>query len=234
MMRLDKFLVSAHVATRSEAKSMIKKGRISINGTIASKPDIKIDEMCDVIAVDDNIISYSEHEYIMLNKPAGVVSATNDNFDKTVIDLINSSNKDLFPVGRLDKDTEGLLLITDDGALAHSLLAPGKHVDKTYYAKIEGVVTKDHIDSFSKGVIIDKDYLTKPAKLTIIDSNEISEVYITIHEGKFHQIKKMFISQDMKFIYLKRIKMKNLSLDEKLEPGCYRYLTKEEIEDLKN
>ncbi|MBE5957973.1 MAG: rRNA pseudouridine synthase [Lachnospiraceae bacterium] len=234
MMRLDKFLVETHKATRSEAKQMAKKGLITLNGETVRKTDIKIDENTDIIAVNQEVINYKQFEYYMLNKPSGVVSATRDNIDKTVIDLISSPNKDLFPVGRLDKDTEGLLLITDDGNLAHELLSPKKHVDKKYYAKIEGIVTEETVNAFEKGVTIDGDYITKPAKLEIINSSDISEVLVTIREGKFHQIKKMFLSQNMKVLYLKRLSMKNLILDSNLKSGCYRELTKEEIIDLKN
>ncbi|MCR5837453.1 MAG: rRNA pseudouridine synthase [Lachnospiraceae bacterium] len=233
MMRLDKFLVATHTATRSEAKKMIKRGRVFINDKKATSSDIKIDENQDIVTLDGNIINYSRYEYIMFNKPAGVVSATKDNTCKTVMDIINSPNRNLFPVGRLDKDTEGLMLITDDGALAHNLLAPGKHVDKTYFVRVEGVVTFATADAFAKGVIIDEDYLTKPARLEIINSDDISEVRVTIHEGRFHQIKKMFLSQNMKVIYLKRLSMKNLILDENLEIGCFRKLTQSEIDNLK-
>jgi 16S rRNA pseudouridine516 synthase len=233
-MRLDKFLVATHTATRSEAKNMIKRGRIFVNDEKATSSDIKIDESQDVITIDGNVINYSRYEYIILNKPAGFVSATKDNTCQTVMDIINSPNKNLFPVGRLDKDTEGLMLITDDGALAHNLLAPGKHVDKTYYARVEGNVTEVTVDAFANGVIIDGDYMTQPAKLDIINSGDISEVRVTIHEGRFHQIKKMFLSQNMKVIYLKRLSMKNLVLDDDLEIGNFRKLTEEEINDLKN
>ena len=170
----------------------------------------------------------------MLNKPAGVVSATEDPRDKTVIDLIEDRRrKDLFPAGRLDKDTEGLLLITNDGALAHDLLSPKKHVDKKYYAKIEGTVTEEDVELFEKGVDIGEKRATLPAVLTILSSGEESEITLTIREGKFHQVKRMFEAVGKKVTYLKRLSMGSLVLDEKLLPGEYRKLTEQELTQLK-
>ena len=169
----------------------------------------------------------------MLHKPSGVVSATKDKKEKTVLDLIEGQKrKDLFPVGRLDKDTEGLLLITNDGTLAHRLLAPGKHVDKVYYAKIDGKVTKEDVIRFSEGVDIGDEDLTLPAKLEILTSAEESQILLTIQEGRFHQVKRMFESVGKKVTYLKRMSMGSLILDENLKKGEYRPLTKEEIEKL--
>jgi 16S rRNA pseudouridine516 synthase len=178
-------------------------------------------------------IAYEQFEYYMLNKPAGVVSATIDARDKTVIDLIEEKNrKDLFPVGRLDKDTEGLLLITNDGELAHQLLSPKKHVDKVYYAKVEGHVTDEDVELFQRGVDIGEKEQTLPAKLVILQSGVISEVHLTIQEGKFHQVKRMFEAVNKKVIYLKRLSMGTLQLDETLLPGEYRRLTEEELQRL--
>ena len=171
---------------------------------------------------------------LVLNKPAGVVSATEDPRDKTVIDLIEDRRrKDLFPAGRLDKDTEGLLLITNDGALAHDLLSPKKHVDKKYYAKIEGTVTEEDVELFGKGVDIGEKRVTLPAVLTILSSGEESEITLTIREGKFHQVKRMFEAVGKKVTYLKRLSMGSLVLDEKLLPGEYRKLTEQELTQLK-
>lgn len=231
-MRLDKFLAEAGGCTRSEAKLLIKSGKVTVNGKIVKKADEKIDEKADAVFMKNEEIKYHKYEYYMLNKPAGVVSATSDEKDKTVISLIGSNRKDLFPVGRLDKDTEGLLLITNDGVLAHNLLSPKKHVNKKYYAKISGYVTKDTVSVFAEGLKISNEFTAMPAKLEIITSDEVSEIYVTIQEGKYHQIKKMFIAVGMEVIYLKRISMKNLVLDKNLAPGMYRELKEDEINDL--
>ena len=169
----------------------------------------------------------------MLHKPAGVVSATTDAKDKTVIDLItDKKRKDLFPVGRLDKDTEGLLLITNDGDMAHRLLAPKKHVDKVYYARIDGRVTEEDVLAFQEGISIGQGEVAKPAKLEILKADEISEIHVTIQEGKFHQVKRMFHTIGKEVLYLKRLSMGSLVLDESLPLGAYRKLTREELEDL--
>lgn len=231
-MRLDKFLTETHNCTRSQAKQIIRQGRITVNGSKVCKPEMKILENEDSVAIDDKLLTYAKYEYYMLNKPAGVVSATTDDRDRTVISLIDSGRTDLFPVGRLDKDTEGLLLITNNGELAHNLLSPKKHVDKTYYAKIEGIVTEEMIKAFEEGVKISEDFTALPAKLEIIKIGEISEVSVTIREGKFHQIKRMFKAFGMEVVFLKRLSMKNLVLDDKLSPGEYRKLTEEEINGL--
>ena len=234
LIRLDKFLTELSVGTRSEVKGIIKKGRVTVNEEICKAADKKINTVSDTVAVDGKQLQYSKYEYYMLNKPAGVVSATTDERCETVIDLITISNrKDLFPVGRLDKDTEGLLLISNDGMLAHNLLSPKKHVDKVYYAKIKGIVTKQDIEEFEKGLVVDEEFTAMPAKLNIINSAEISEITLTIKEGKFHQVKRMFEAVDKEVIYLKRLSMGSLTLDENLKPGEYRSLTEEEIVALK-
>lgn len=233
-MRLDKYLAQMSVGSRSEVKQMIRKGQVCINGQTAKKPESKVELAGDVITVNGTEISYAEEEYIMLHKPAGVVSATKDDREKTVIDLISGKKrKDLFPVGRLDKDTEGLLLLTSDGVLAHKLLAPKKHVDKTYYARIQGNITEEDVQAFKEGLDIGEEKLTMPARLEILDADKISEILVTIQEGKFHQVKRMFEAVDKKVIYLKRLSMGTLLLDEGLKPGEYRKLTKDEIESLK-
>ena len=233
MLRLDKFLSEMGVGTRTEVKKMIKAKRVTIDGAPASKPETKIDTETSVICVDGREITYRKFEYYMLHKPAGVVSATVDKNDPTVIDLIKGQKrKDLFPVGRLDKDTEGLLLITNDGDLAHRLLTPGKHVDKTYFARIDSPVTAEDVELFSKGLDIGDDTLTMPAKLEILQSGEESEILLTIQEGRFHQVKRMFEAVGKHVIYLKRISMGTLKLDDTLEKGDYRSLTTKEIDEL--
>lgn len=230
VIRLDKYLCDMGIGTRSEVKNYIKKGRITVNSEIVKVPDKKINIHDDTVTYDHNIIGYVTYEYYMLNKPSGVVSATNDNTSRTVIDLIESSvRKDLFPVGRLDKDTEGLLLITNDGALAHQLLSPKKHVGKVYYAKVNGIVTEDDIRIFKEGVVISEDFKALPADLVILQSAEVSEIELTIYEGKFHQVKRMFEAVNKEVIYLKRLSMGNLTLDKNLSVGEYRTLTEEEL-----
>lgn len=236
MMRLDKYLAEMGVGTRQEVKKQIRQGKAAVNGTVVKAADTKIDETSDEVTISGRNISYVSYEYYMLNKPAGVVSATEDRRDTTVIDLIKEKKrKDLFPVGRLDKDTEGLLLITNDGDLAHRLLAPKKHVDKVYYAKIDGMVTEEDVKQFAEGIDIgaEEEEMTRPAKLDIMKSAEESEIRLTIHEGKFHQVKRMFLAVGKEVTYLKRERMGTLCLDENLKPGEYRLLTEEEIENVR-
>lgn len=235
-MRLDKYLAEMGVGTRQEVKKQIRQGKAAVNGTVVKAADTKIDETSDEVTISGRNISYVSYEYYMLNKPAGVVSATEDRRDTTVIDLIKEKKrKDLFPVGRLDKDTEGLLLITNDGNLAHRLLAPKKHVDKVYYAKIDGMVTEEDVKRFAEGIDIgaEEEEMTRPAKLDIMKSAEESEIRLTIHEGKFHQVKRMFLAVGKEVTYLKRERMGTLCLDENLKPGEYRLLTEEEIENVR-
>lgn len=235
-MRLDKYLAEMGVGTRQEVKKQIRQGKAAVNGTVVKAADTKIDETSDEVMICGRNISYVSYEYYMLNKPAGVVSATEDRRDTTVIDLIKEKKrKDLFPVGRLDKDTEGLLLITNDGDLAHRLLAPKKHVDKVYYAKIDGMVTEEDVKRFAEGIDIgaEEEEMTRPAKLDIMKSAEESEIRLTIHEGKFHQVKRMFLAVGKEVTYLKRERMGTLCLDENLKPGEYRLLTEEEIENVR-
>ncbi|MDY4741562.1 MAG: pseudouridine synthase [Lachnospira sp.] len=238
LLRLDKALADMQAGTRSQVKELIRKKRITVNGDIVTKPEFKVDTDKDTIFLDDKCLSYTEYEYYMLNKPAGVISATEDKSQQTVIDLIKTrKRKDLFPVGRLDKDTEGLLLITNDGALAHNLLSPGKHVDKTYYSIVKGRIDKDVVDTFAKGFIVDKELTAMPSKLEIISYNsdkDCSEVNITIQEGKFHQIKRMFAAVGSEVLFLKRLSFGSLGLDNTLKPGEYRSLTETEVNLLKN
>lgn len=234
MMRLDKFLCETGFGTRSEVKALLKKGQVSVNGEIVKKPEQKIDEQKDEVICAGNRAVYAAWEYVMLHKPAGVLSATEDRHQKTVLDLLDSTaRQDLFPVGRLDKDTEGLLLLTNDGELAHRLLSPKKHVDKTYYAKIAGTVTAEHVQQFREGLDIGEKKPTLPAELKILKSGADSEILVTIQEGKFHQIKRMFEAIGCRVVYLKRLSMGTLVLDESLKPGDYRYLTEDEVKRLK-
>lgn len=233
--RLDKYLADMQVGTRSQVKEYIRKGRITVNDLKVKASDLKVNSDTDVIFFDGHNIAYEEFEYYILNKPAGVLSATRDKHAETVLDLIEDKlRKDLFPVGRLDKDTEGLLMITNDGALAHDLLSPKKHVDKTYYARINGQILPKHVTEFAEGLTLDNDFKTLPAKLKILKSGEESEIEITIHEGKFHQVKRMFEKIGTEVVYLKRISMGTLVIDKNLEPGEYRKLTADEVNSLKN
>ena len=232
-MRLDKFLVEMGKGSRSQIKEMAKKGRIQVNGTVIKATDGKIDPEKDVVLLDGQPVSYAHTEYFMLNKPAGTVSATEDGKYPTVISLIDAAlRKDLFPVGRLDLDTEGLLLITNDGAMAHELLSPKKHVDKTYFVKLREPLKQEYEAALENGIDIGEEALTLPAKLEIC-SEDRKNCLLTIHEGKFHQVKRMVQSAENEVVFLKRMSMGSLTLDKALETGQYRPLTQEEIERLK-
>ena len=232
-MRLDKFLCDNNIGTRSQVKEYIKKGQVAINGQIVKKPETKVNEDTDIVICQGKEIHYQKYVYYMLNKPEGVVSATNDNTAPTVVSLLTvPEQKELFPVGRLDKDTEGLLLITNDGELAHRLLSPKKHVDKVYYAKVQGKVDESDVKAFADGVDIGDDTLAKSADLRILKSGKESEIELTITEGRFHQVKRMFHAVGKEVIYLKRLSMGSLALDKTLTKGEYRSLTEEEIKKL--
>ena len=233
MMRLDKFLSEMGVGTRSEVKAYLKKGQVTLNGEIVKKPEVKIDENNDKVCYLGQVLSYEAVQYFLLNKPAGCVTATRDHLSDTVMSFLPENRRDdLFPVGRLDKDTEGLLLITNDGQLAHELLSPRKHVDKTYFAVIDGEVREEHKQLFQDGLNIGDEDLTLPAKLNILKSGETSEIELTIHEGRFHQVKRMFEAIGTKVTYLKRISMGPLTLGN-LQPGEVRVLTDEELDGLR-
>ena len=236
MIRLDKYLANMGCGTRQEVKKLIRSGQVSVNGAVVKKPETKVEQTVQEVCLNGEKVGYESFEYYMLNKPAGVISATEDRSCQTVVDLIQEKKrKDLFPVGRLDKDTEGLLLITNDGELAHRLLSPKKHVDKCYFARVSGKVTEDDVRSFENGVNIgslEQPEITMPGKLEIITSDEISQIHLTIQEGKFHQVKRMFRAVGKEVIYLKRLRMGTLVLDENLSIGEYRPLTKEELEKL--
>lgn len=231
--RLDKYLADMGCGTRSQVKREIAGGSVMVNGAPARRSEDKIDTEKDSVVFRGSPVGYVEYEYFMLNKPAGVVSATEDRKERTVLDLIEAKQrKDLFPVGRLDKDTEGLLLITNDGEMAHRLLSPKKHVDKVYYAKVAGRITEEHVRLFAEGVDIGDEKPTLPAELTVLSSGEISEIELVIREGRFHQVKRMFQAAGGEVIYLKRLRMGSLVLDGELEPGEYRKLTEEEVRAL--
>ena len=231
--RLDKYLVDMGCGTRSQVKREIAGGSVMVNGVPARRPEDKIDTEKDSVVFRGSPVGYVEYEYFMLNKPAGVVSATEDRKERTVLDLIDArQRKDLFPVGRLDKDTEGLLLITNDGEMAHRLLSPKKHVDKAYYARVAGRITEEHVRLFAEGVDIGDEKPTLPAELTVLSSGEISEIELVIREGRFHQVKRMFQAAGGEVTYLKRLRMGSLVLDGELEPGEYRKLTEEEVRAL--
>ena len=233
IMRIDKFLSEMNIGSRKEIKEAVKKGRIKVNDVVIKSSDLKISPDIDKIYFDNKLVKYVEYEYFIMNKPGGVVSATKDDVDTTVIDLIKTNTRDdIFPMGRLDKDTEGLLIITNDGEMAHRLLSPSNHVKKIYFAKIEGRVTDEDILKFKEGLTLKDGTVTKPSDLKIISSDEISEIELTIYEGKYHQVKRMFASVGKKVVYLKRICMGDLYLDDSLKTGEYRELTKEELEKL--
>lgn len=229
-MRLDKYLTTIGIGSRSQSKQLIKEGKIKVNNEIINKPEFHVDENKDVVSFDDVNLEYHRFYYYMLNKPAGVISATEDFQCKTVMDIMDVTPKNgLFPVGRLDKDTEGLLLITNDGELSHCLLSPSKHVEKTYFVKTDGVIKKEYVPFFKEGLDIGEKKNTKPSNLYVINENS---AYITITEGKYHQVKRMFKHFKLNVIYLKRISMGPLKLDENLAVGEYRLLYDNEIKEL--
>ena len=218
--RIDKILSNLGYGSRSEIKKYCKQGSVVVNGSEVSNPGTQVDTENDEILFNGEEVIYREYIYLMMNKPDGYISATTDKYDPTVLDLIDLSYLafEPFPVGRLDKDTEGLWV-----------LSPKKHVPKTYYAKIDGVVTEEDVEAFLEGVVLDDGYKTMPSQLNILKSDDESEIELTIHEGKFHQVKRMFESVGKKVVYLKRLSMGNLKLDESLELGEYRELTDEEV-----
>lgn len=232
-MRIDKYLSNSGIGTRKEVKQYIKNGLILLNDKVVLKSTQQVDENKDNIKFKNQEIIYKKYIYLMMNKPQGYISATKD-YNDTVLDLLDEKfqNKDIFPVGRLDKDTEGLLILTNDGKLAHELLSPKKKVDKKYYAKVDNILSEEDIDKFKDGIYLEKEqYLTMPAKLEIISNYEC---YVYIKEGKYHQVKRMLKSCGKEVLYLKRISMGNINLDETLDLGQYRELTEKEIEILKN
>ena len=224
MERLDKILVSQGLGSRKEVHALIKSGVVKVDGEICKKPDLKLDPDKAEILADGKKIGTDKFIYIMMNKPAGVVSATNDNFDRTVLDILPREfvRKGLFPAGRLDKDTEGLLIITNDGDFAHKMLSPKSHVDKQYIAKLDGEITESMINSFEDGIIFADGTKCLPAKLEMIDK---CTAKVTICEGKYHQVKKMFLACGAKVVHLQRISIGNLYLDSKLHIGSCKLMT---------
>lgn len=235
-MRLDKLLANMGYGSRKEVKQLLKQKAVTVDGAYVRDSAMHVDPDKQDVSVFGERVEYKEFIYLMMNKPPGVISATEDLRDETVIDLLEPLHQHFepFPVGRLDKDTEGLLLITNDGNLAHNLLSPKKHVPKVYYATIDGVVTESDIEAFAQGVELDDGYVTKPGHLVILQSSAQSEIELTISEGKFHQVKRMFESVGKRVTYLKRLSMGSLKLDDSLELGEYRELTQEELENLQN
>lgn len=242
-MRLDKFLANSGIGTRKEVKIILKKGKITVNEKIVKDAKIQIDEIKDNVKIEGEKITYKPFVYIMMNKPSGVISATEDGKHKTVIDLLCEKYKNykVFPVGRLDIDTEGLLLLTNDGVLAHNLLSPKKHVDKKYYVELKEPLTIEKKKILENGIKLEENFVTKKAKIEIIDKdkvkdknknidiNKVNSVFITISEGKFHQVKRMFKFVENEVLYLKRVKMGKLLLPEDLKLGEYRELSEEEM-----
>ncbi|MET3727435.1 16S rRNA pseudouridine516 synthase [Fictibacillus halophilus] len=231
-MRIDKWLSNTGFGSRKEVKQLLKSGAVTLNGEVVKDAKTQANPDIDNVLVHGEEAVYKEFIYLMMNKPQGVISATEDSRHETVIDLLymEDQNFEPFPVGRLDIDTEGLLILTNDGQLSHSLLSPKKHVPKTYYAKINGSIPDDALENFKEGVILDDGYKTKPAFLKILtNDNDESEIELTITEGKFHQVKRMFEAIGRKVIFLKRIQMGQLKLDETLELGMYRELREEEL-----
>ena len=235
-MRLDKFLVACAVGSRTEVKNLLKAGRVTVNGEKEKSAKLQINEERDEIRFDGQVLEYEEFVYYMMNKPQGVISATEDTKHRTVLDLLDdyARAKEVFPVGRLDIDTHGLLLLTNDGQLAHALLSPKRHVDKTYLAQVEGIMSQEDVDTFAKGISL-KDFTCQPAKLELVSVDSVknqSLVRVTIAEGKFHQVKRMVAYCGKEVVDLQRLTMGTLVLDENLERGEWRRLTREELENV--
>lgn len=235
-MRLDKFLVNCGIGSRTEVKKFLKNKQVTVNQNVETSAKCQIDEKKDEIAVKGQVLTHENFVYYLLNKPKGVISATHDDHHRTVLDLLDAAahHKQVFPVGRLDIDTHGLLLLTNNGQLAHAMLSPKKHVDKVYQAHIDGIMTEDDVQAFANGIVL-KDFTCQPAHLDIIsidDQKMTSLVQITIREGKFHQIKRMVQACDKTVTDLQRLSMGPLVLDKDLPLGGYRRLTPEELDSL--
>ena len=235
-MRLDKYLVACAVGSRTEVKNFLKAGRVTVNGKKEKSAKLQVNEDTDEICFDGQKLDYEEFVYYMMNKPQGVISATEDPKHKTVLDLLDdlARSKEVFPVGRLDIDTHGLLLLTNDGKLAHALLSPKRHVDKTYLAQVKGIMTQEDVEKFAQGIPL-KDFTCQPARLelvTIDTEKNQSQILVTIAEGKFHQVKRMVAYCGKEVVDLQRLTMGTLTLDENLKRGEWRRLTKEELEGL--
>ena len=229
MMRLDKMLADMGLGTRNEIRKACRDCRIAVNGEIIKNPAVHVDPEQDEVTVDEEPVAYTKYVYFMLNKPQGVISAASDD-RMTVIDLIDCTVRGLYPVGRLDRDTEGLLLITNDGQLGHQLLSPKRHVEKEYLVTVKNPLKSSDIQRMENGLVIDGGEVCRPAKMEIIDETHCR---VTLTEGKYHQVKRMLAALDNEVTGLKRIRMKNLILDESLAPGEYRELSEEELQDLR-
>lgn len=236
-MRLDKLISQSGFGSRKDCKSILKQGIVSVNNEIITSPSFKINTEQDTIFVGDTKIEYEKYVYIMMNKPEGVVCATYDEEASTIVDLLNEKDQwfDLFPVGRLDKDTTGLVILTNDGIFAHRALSPKKHVEKVYIAEVVGEILKSDIVAFEKGIVLDDGYKTMPAQLSIVCIKEkLTEVMVIIKEGKFHQIKRMFSTLNKDVYSLKRTVFAGIELDGLLEPCEYRRLNKNEMDKISN
>ena len=232
MIRLDKLLADAGLGTRSQVKEYIRKGQITVNGQICKQPEQKLHEETDQVCHNGQLVTYARYQYYLLHKPRGVITATEDRREKTVLDLLTGINTShISPVGRLDKDTEGLLLLTNDGELAHGLLSPRSHVDKCYLVRTVKPVSGEAMKALEQGVDIGDEKPTMPAKVCL---NEAGELLLTIQEGRYHQVKRMLQAVDNEVLYLKRLSFGSLTLPEDLPAGCFRPLTTEEQENLRN
>ncbi|MBP2028789.1 16S rRNA pseudouridine516 synthase [Acetoanaerobium pronyense] len=233
--RIDKYLSNMGIGSRKDIKKHIKMGRVKINEKIVKESNDSVNKN-DIVRFDNEVIEYEEFTYIMMNKPQGVISATEDKYQNTVLDILEDryKNRGLFPAGRLDKDTEGLLILTNNGTLAHNMLSPKKHVTKKYLVKVVGRLGESDVKAFENKIVLEDDYECMPAKLDILESDEESLAIVEIKEGKFHQVKRMFLATDKTVVYLKRISMGPISLDESLKLGEYRKLTAEELNLLEN
>lgn len=235
-MRLDKFLVESGLGSRSQVKQLLKKRQVWVNGAVVTSAKTQIDEQSDQIMVDGQKLKYEKFVYYLLNKPKGVISATTDDQHRTVLDLLDDTarQKEVFPIGRLDMDTYGLLLLTNNGPLSHAILSPKRHVPKLYQAQVAGLMVQADVERFAQGIEL-KDFTCQPAQLKILEADETTEtsrVQITLSEGKFHQVKRMVLACGKEVIDLQRLSMGPLQLDESLELGQWRRLTKEELQSL--
>ncbi len=235
MIRIDKFLANMGIGTRTEVHKLIRRGEVLLNGKPIRSPKEKLEEQSDLVTVNGCPVEYREHLHLMMNKPAGYVTATIDNLYPTVMELIEDPfiASKVMPAGRLDVDTEGFVFLTSDGDLNHFITGPKNHISKTYYVETDLPAEEADILAFSEGVILEDGYVTKPAKLELLPSKETHRCFLTISEGKFHQVKRMFLSRGKQVTYLKRIRMGNLDLDPSLKPGESRELTPEELKQIK-
>ena len=234
--RLDKVIASTGKFSRREVKLLVRQGRVLVDGVPARSGEDKVDPEAVEILINGEKLIYRQFTWVMLNKPAGYLSATEDGRGATVLDLLPQElqKQKLFPVGRLDKDTEGLLLLTNEGGLAHDLLSPRHHVDKVYYTRVAGRLTEEDCCAVEAGMTLDDGLVCQSAGLEILKAGEESEAYVTLREGKFHQVKRMLAFRGKPVLYLERIKMGNLTLDPSLSRGEFRFLTEKELDDLRN